>query len=228
MRHSLTHGFAVVLATAAVALVAAAPPASAASICGEGTYAYAGFDPGAITTGVSATIEQAGAIDVRDGHVAGWIGVVAPDISDGWLQVGLSALPGDTTSRVYYEVEAPGGNPVYHELRSDIASATPYRFAVLELRQRPGWWRVWVDGRPATAPIHLRGSHGRWSAQAVGESWAGTTSGSCNSYAYGFGNVALHGRGRSRLGLAGAVFHDRDYVVAHRSHSSFVAMSVGD
>src|SRR5437763_186375 len=81
-------------------------------------------------------------------------------------------------------------------------------FAVLELKSRPNWWRVWVDGKPATAPLHLRGSHGRWSAQVLGESWAGNASGTCNTYRYSFDGVSLLAEG-GRV----PAFHDPNYAV---------------
>jgi hypothetical protein len=226
MRHLPLHGFAVALATAAAALVAAAAPARAASVCGEGTYAYAGFALDSVTHGVSASIAQAGPLEVRAGHVAGWIGVVAPDIADGWLQVGLSARPGDTTSQIYYEVASPGKAPAYHDVGRFVGTGQPHRFAVLELRRRPGWWRVWVDGEPATAPIHLRRSHNRWTTQVTGESWTGQTSGPCNRYAYAFTHVSLRGSdGRPAVGLVGSAQDDPNYTLVHRTRSSFVATS---
>lgn len=213
------------LAAAAIAAASCAfsAPASAAAICGEGTYAYAGFDGSSATRGVSATIDQAGPFQVRDGHVAGWIGVVDPNTAAAWLQVGLSAMPNDTTSEIYYEVAFPDRAPVYHLLRTDIAVGESHRFAVLELQRRPNWWRVWLDGRPVTPPLHLRGSHDRWSAQALGESWAGAASGACNSYAYAFGDVSLLAAG-GRL----PALHDPNYAVLRRSRSSFVAASIGN
>ena len=226
MPHSPRHIVVLVLAAAA-AFLAAAAPASAAPVCGEGTYAYAGFAPASVTRGVSATIEQAGPLDVRAGHVAGWVGVVAPD-GDAWLQTGLSALPGDATSQIYTEVAVPGHAPVYTDVRRFIDTGEQHRFAVLELAQRPNWWRVWVDGQPVTAPIHLRGSHNRWKAQVLGESWAGTSSGACNSYAYAFSKVSLLDSGyREPAGLTGAPMNDPHYTLVHRSPSSFVATSVG-
>ena len=213
------------LAAAAIAAAACAygAPARAAAICGEGTYAYAGFDGRGTTRGVSATIGQAGPLQVRDGHVAGWIGIVDPNTDAAWLQVGLSAMPNDTSSAIYYEVAFPGQKPTYHLLRSDIAIGESHRFAVLEVPHRPSWWRVWLDGRPVTVALHLRGSHGRWSAQALGESWAGTASGACNSYAYSFGDVSLLSRDERLPAL-----HDPNYVVLRRSPSGFLASSVGD
>jgi hypothetical protein len=206
---------------AAAACACTASPARAAAICGNGTYAYAGFDGGTGSRGVSATISQAGPLEVRNGHVAGWIGVVDPRTDTAWLQVGLSALPTETTSEIYYEVALPGHAAVYHQLRTGVAAGEPHRFAVLELQGRPNWWRVWVDGKPATAPLHLRGSHGRWSAQVLGESWAGTASGTCNTYRYAFDGVSLLAAG----GRMPAV-HDRNYAVVRRSRTSFVATSL--
>jgi len=215
----------IVLAAAVCAAAACAfsAPAHAAAICGDGTYAYAGFDGHSATRGVSATIAQAGPLQVRNGHVAGWIGVVEPNTDAAWLQVGLSALPGDTTSGIYYEVAFPGHAPAYHLLRSSVAPGERHRFAVLEMQRRPNWWRVWVDGKPATAPLYLRGSHNRWTVQVLGESWAGTASGICNSYAYGFSGVSLLTPGSGRL----PALADPNYAVLHRSGASFVAESVG-
>lgn len=217
----------IVMALAAAAAFLAAAPAKAAAVCGEGTYAYAGFALGSGSRGVSATIEQMGPLNVRAGHVAGWIGVVDPTSGSAWLQVGLSALPGNTTSQIYYEVAAPGQAPVYRDVRRFIATAEPHRFAVRELNRRPNWWRVWVDGRPVTAPIHLRGSHNRWTAQVLGESWAGTTSGACNGYAYSFSDVALFdARYRELAGLGGTAHTDPEYAVTRYSRSSFLAASI--
>lgn len=210
-------------ALCAAAACAFSAPADAAAICGNGTYAYAGFDSRPPTRGVSATIAQAGPVQVHDGHVAGWIGVVEPDTNAAWLQVGLSALPGDATSGIYYEVAFPGHAPSYHLLRSNVAPGERHRFAVLEMQHRPNWWRVWVDGKPVTGPLHLRGSHDRWTVQVLGESWAGNVSGICNSYAYAFSGVSLLTSASGRV-LAVA---DPNYVVLRRSGASFVAASVG-
>jgi hypothetical protein len=211
-------------AVGAAAACALSAPAHAAAICGNGIYAYAGFDGNSATRGVSATIAQAGPLQVRNGHVAGWIGVVEPNTSAAWLQVGLSALPGDTTSAIYYEVAFPGHAPSYHLLRSSVAPGERHRFAVLEVQHRPSWWRVWVDGKPATGPLYLRGSHDRWTAQVLGESWAGTTSGTCNSYAYGFSGVSLLASARGRV----PTLASPNYAILHRSGASFVAASVGN
>src|SRR5437764_15485209 len=121
----------VAAAVSAAAACAFSAPSNAAAICGNGTYAYAGFDGGTGTRGMSATISQAGPLGVRDGHVAGWVGVVDPRTDAAWLQVGLSALPNDTTSEIYYEVAFPGHAPVYHRVHTGVAMGEPHRFAVL-------------------------------------------------------------------------------------------------
>jgi hypothetical protein len=215
-----------ILMAAAVSTAAAcafSAPAYAAGICGNGTYAYAGFDGRSATRGVSATIAQAGPVQVRDGHVAGWIGVTEPSTSAAWLQVGLSALPGDGTSEIYYEVAFPGHAPSYHLLQRKVTVGERHRFAVLELRHRPNWWRVWVDNRPVTAPLHLRGSHNRWTPQVLGESWAGTASGVCNTYAYSFSGVSLLASTSGRV----PALADPNYAIVRRSGASFIAASVG-
>ena len=216
------------IAAALIAIAAcafSAAPASASSICGEGTYAYAGYMGGAASSGVSATIEQQGPIAVHAGHVAGWIGVDEPTTGDAWLQAGLSALPGQTQSGMYYEIAVPGQNPVYHQLAAQVSSG-PHTFAVLE--QRPNWWVVTVDGRPVMKPVYLRGSHGHWTAEVLGESWAGTVSGACNAYSYSFSGVKLHSAKPSApAALPSSLHHDPAYTVTGRSRTGFVASSVG-
>lgn len=212
----------VAAAAIAAAVCAFSAPARADGACAEDSYAYAGFGGGAATRGVSATIDQAGPLQVSNGHVAGWIGVVEPDAT-AWLQVGLSALPDDTTSGIYYEVAFPGQGPVYHLLQSGVGAGERHRFAVLEVPRRPSWWRVWLDGRPATPPLHLAGSHGRWTAEVLGESWAGMGTGMCNRYSYDFSGVSL-------LAADGGlpVYQSGDYTVLRRSRSSFIATSIGN
>lgn len=216
---------AAVLAAAACAFTAST--ARAAAVCGEGTYSYAGFSGRTVVNGVSATIAQAGPLVVHAGHVAGWIGVVDSKSDGGWLQAGLSALPGQVTSAIYVEYRTPGHAPVYRELGTSVATGEPHTFTIVEQAFRPGSWVVWVDGRLAGAPFHLPGSHHRWTAQVLGESWAGQTGGVCNAYSYAFSNVRLvHRRNRS-TGLGGGLTADPHYAVADPSPSGFVATSFG-
>jgi len=227
MQRPTTHILLCLLTAAVVSASAGAGSARASAICGEGTYAYAGytgFSGRTGTAGVAARIGQAAALGVRSGHVAGWVGVVDPRSGEAWLQAGLSALPGATRSDAYYEVAVPGHDPVYHELALPPGS---HRFAVLEARGRPGWWTVSVDGRPVASPVHLPGSHGRWVPQVLGESWAGQTSGACNAYAYAFSGVQLLAAGKPAAGITGPLRADADYVVLGRSQRSFVAASRG-
>ena len=134
-----------------------------------------------------------GAPAVVAGHVGGWVGVGGTEAGPGgtaeWLQAGLAAFPGDPTLQMYYEVAVPGSRPQYVELASSVSPGAHHRFTVLET-PRAGWWRVWVDGRPASPPIHLPGSHGTWYPQAMSESWNGGV-GACNSYAFRFADVAV-------------------------------------
>lgn len=210
----------------AAACAATASPARATTVCGNGTYAYAGFAGGTVTRGVSATIQQEGPLSVHAGHVAGWIGVVDPGTDSAWLQVGLSALPGQTTSAIYVEYAEPGRSPVYRRLATGISVGDPHSFAVLEQPWARDQWVVWIDGSPVGPPLHLPGSH-RWTVQVLGESWAGRRTGACNAYSYGFANVELisaHGRASA---LAGRPIADPNYLVADRTTSGFVATSFG-
>ena len=213
--------------TAAAACAFRASPARAAAVCGEGTYAYAGFAEQAAIGGVTATIQQAGPLDVHAGHVAGWIGIVDPRTSSAWLQVGLSALPGQTSSAIYVEYAAPGHPRVYRQLAEGIGPRQPHTFAVLQQRSRRDTWTVWVDGRPVGAPLHLAGGSRHWTAQVLGESWAGGTSGACNAYAYAFANVKLITKKGQWAGLGGRPIADPHYVVAQRTNTGFIASSFG-
>jgi hypothetical protein len=224
----------VAAATLATACAFAAPvrAASASATCGEGAYAYAGIGGRQVVSGVSATIAPTTSPSVRDGHVDGWVGVggpgKGPNGTDEWIQVGLTSVPNESTNSIYYEIVSPGRHDATHWLRRGVRVGEQHRFAVLEVKSRPNWWRVWLDGSPASPPVLVPSSHARWTAQAVGESWAGETSGSCNTYAYAFANVAA-------ASVTGGVwspfdhvepFQDANYRLVRRSASSFLASSV--
>jgi hypothetical protein len=179
--------------TAVVLAVLAAAPAALA--CGSGGYSYAGLSAPAHAFGIGAVVTPVGAFDVKSGHVAGWVGVGGPGQgpggSDEWLQVGFSGFPGLTSSNLYYELTLPSGQPTYHEIATDLPFGQPMRVAVLEMRGRTDWWRVWVNGSAASQPIRLPGSHGRWSPIATAESWDGGTGGTCNGFLYRFHGISL-------------------------------------
>ena len=61
---------------------------------------------------------------------------------------------------------------------------------MLEIRQRPGWWRVWVDGSVAVEAVRLVGTAVGWRPMATAESWNGGGQ-ACNSFAFRFQEVGL-------------------------------------
>ncbi len=167
---------------------------SNSSACGAKEFAYAGLQSENTAHGVSATITPLAVPSVSDGHVAGWIGVggteEGPNGTAEWLQVGLASFAPANSIRLYYEVTVAGKDPSYHELEADVRPGQKHKLAVLEMRKHNSWWRVWVDNKPVTKPIHLPASHGTWYPQALAENWNGGT-GTCNTYAYRFSNVSL-------------------------------------
>ena len=174
--------------------------ATGAAGCGAGAhgsrdYGYAGHQATATAHGVRAVITPLVAPSVRNGHVAGWVGVggpgAGPNGEDQWLQAGIASLPG-TGSLLYAEVTRAGAEPVFHSLRSEVRPGEPHRIAVIEIAARPHWWRIWVDGKPATKPIELPGSSKRWKPIATAESWNGGTA-VCNGFAFRFEQVGVAG-----------------------------------
>jgi hypothetical protein len=123
-------------------------------------------------------------------HVAAWVGIGGEGLGPGgateWIQAGLSA---DADGRIepYYEVTPPRSDPRYVTLGDGRA---PHTVAVVEMRKRPNWWRVWVDGRPASAAFHLPGSHGTFDPTATAEAGDGGV-GACNDFAYRFTRVGV-------------------------------------
>ena len=184
-----------VLLVAAVAVVAGVGGAPRALGCGSNGYSYAGLGNPEPGFGIAATITSVADFDVLHGHVAGWVGVggvgEGPGGSNEWLQVGLQrSVFGGTGSDVYYEVELPHRYPTYHQLAAAVPAREAVRLGVLEMRKRPNWWRVWLDGTPASLPIRLPDSHDRWEPIATAESWDGG-SGACNGFLYRFHHVQV-------------------------------------
>ena len=123
----------------------------------------------------------------------------------------MASFPG-WPRNLYYEVMRPGSRPAFHLLEENVARDESRRVAVLELGGRRNWWRVWVDGRPASEPIHLPGSTRRWQPIATAEAWA-AGSGVCNRFAFHFDQVEVAaGRGGSWTRFRrGARFQDKGY-----------------
>jgi hypothetical protein len=226
-----------ILATLLLLFLAAAPAeggSSRAAGCGVETFSYAGVQANSKAHGVSAVLDTTAAPAVTDGHVGGWIGLGGTSAGPGgaaeWIQTGLAAFAADDTSSMYYEVTAAGSSPKYTELAANIRAGVSHHFAVLEMADRASWWRVWVDGKPVSPPIHLPGSHDRWYPQAVAENWNGGT-GACNTYSYRFRDVALAyaDGGVWRPLASGSVLQDPGYHVVPISTTprSFVAASLG-
>jgi hypothetical protein len=157
---------------------------------------------------------------VADGHVAGWVGVggpgEGPNGTDEWIQVGYSGFPSIVGSGmdIYYEVARPGGSITYHSVFAGLGVGTLTKVTVLEIHNRPNWWRVWVNHRAASPPIYLPASDNRWSPIATAESWDGGD-GVCNSFSFRFEQVSVsHGRGGSWFEFKpGYHFLDGNYTV---------------
>ncbi len=218
------------LATCLAALAVTGSMAAAGDSCGWSGYSYAGLGSAEPVHGLAATLSVVRAPRVERGHVAAWVGVggngAGPGGSDEWLQVGLSTLPGSTASRLYYEVKLPRAPARYVQLGAPVRAGARHRVAVLAVRGRPHWWRVWVDSRPIALPVFLPASHGRLRPIATGESWDGGEP-ACNRYAYRFGRVMLAARpgGSWRALSGGYVLEDPGYRVLRRSPNGFLAMN---
>ena len=184
-------------ALAAAVLVGASTTASAGRACSGGArgggYSYAGHDAAQRGHGIRATIALTRAAAVDVGHVAGWVGVGGPgqgaNGEDAWIQAGIASTP-ETEPFLYAEIAREGRDPEVVLIDEGVRVGGRHRIAVLEMAGRPGWWRVWADGRPATEPIHFRRSSGRWAPIATAESWnAGTAR--CNSFGFRFEHVSV-------------------------------------
>jgi hypothetical protein len=182
------------LLVTAVELFAVAIAAPRAFACGNSTgYSYAGLGDPVPAFGVSAQVTDLADFTFQHGHVAAWVGVggpgQGPNGSNEWLQMGLSRFSDVSGSDVYYEVALPSHFPVYHQVRAAVPAGEPVKLAVLEMRGRRNWWRVWLNNSAASNPIFLPDSHGRWGPMATAEGWDGDTRGACNSFLYRFHGV---------------------------------------
>ena len=93
-----------------------------------------------------------------------------------------------------------------------------HKVAVLEMSQRPNWWRVWLDGQPVTEPVLLENSSKRWRPIATAESWNGGRP-VCNSFAFRFDGVGIAASkgGSWRAFSPGYKFQDRGFGVRRLS-----------
>ena len=212
----------------AVAGALSSGPAAAVASCGRAGYSYAGFQASAPAHGVRADVVAVGTPQVENGHVAAWVGVGGPGQgaggSDAWIQVGLSAFHG-TDSKLYFETNRPGLGPRYTLIRDRVPAGSRHRVAVLEVHGRPAWWQVWVDGGPASEPVYLPGSSGRWRPIATAETWDGGRR-VCNLFSYRFGQLSVAGRGGAwRRFQSGYRFQDPGYRVVG-GRGGFLARAV--
>jgi hypothetical protein len=182
------------LVSAAVACVALGGAAHALGGGKSNGYSYATIGASSNAYGISARIAQLNAPHILNGHVAGWVrigGREGPLALKQWLQVGAMALPSITGSEIYYEVARPNFYPMYHEISTGVAVGTYTKVTVLEMHNRPNWWRVWVNHKPVSPPILLPESHDGLRATAKSECWEGGTDGPCNDFPYSFRNVSI-------------------------------------
>ena len=190
--------------------------------CGNGThgtkgYAYAGHQAKDRAYGVRATITPTREPVVKAGHVAGWVGVggpgQGPNGETAWVQIGVASLP-NTPTMVYAEITEPAKSPKFVPLLQDVKIGESHRVAVLEIAGNRDHWRVWLDGKPVTDPIHLAGSSKRWEPIVTAESF---TNGEpvCNDFGFRFEqvNVANQPGGAWRAFQPGYDFLDRGLAV---------------
>jgi hypothetical protein len=169
-----------------------------ADVAGNGGYSYAGHQATERGHGARAMITLTREAFVEAGHVAGWVGVggpgQGPNGEDAWIQVGIAVIE-QTRPFLYAEITRGGRYPRLIVLEEDLQVDESRSVAVLEIAGRPGWWRVWVDGRPVTKPVHLRASSGRWAPIATAESFNGGRV-ACNRFSFRFERVSVsHGPG---------------------------------
>jgi hypothetical protein len=218
----------VAAATLAAACAFAAPSRAGAAGCGVSSYSYAGVSSIAARYGVGAQIAALRRPDVRNGHVAAWVGVggsgLGPNGTSEWLQVGISAVPGQDPA-LYYELARPNETPRYVMLKGHVRLGQTFNVAVLESRRHPGSWRVWVNGESLTSRIYLPGSHGAWRPVATAESWNGDMSGTCNSFAFKFSQLRVAAQpGGAWQPLQGRVLADTGYRVLQKTAGTLVAV----
>jgi hypothetical protein len=191
-------------------------------------YDYAGVQQGGPGAGIQVQLANMRTPDVNaNGHVAGWVGVGGPGLgpngTDEWVQVGYAGFAGGNT-QIYYEVAQPNIAPQYHQVNADVPLNAKYLMAVSEVQKNS--WQVSLNGKPVSPLISLPSSDGKFSPQAIGETWNGGTT-ICNSYSYGFGNYQVAQKPGSSwiAGKAGFKWQNKQQQLVTKSPNSFVAQS---
>jgi hypothetical protein len=194
------------------------------SSAGVGKYSYGGAASRGPTGGVAATVVLSDLEHVHAGHVAAWVGVGGPGLGQGggdaWIQVGVNGFPGTATGNLYLEIKR-GAFYRYAHLADGVTLGERHRIAVLEDPSHPSWWRASVDGVAVGTAVFLPGSHGRWPAQVVAESWLEGSAG-CNGFAFRFFKVAVrYGDARSLTSLIDPLTFAEDGITLSRSDTGF-------
>jgi hypothetical protein len=191
-------------------------------------YDYAGEQQGSPGSGIRVDLTNMVTPAVGpQGHVAGWVGVGGPGLgpngTDEWVQVGYAGFAGGNT-QIYYEVAQPNVAPQYHQVQADVSTSAKNVMTVSEVH--PNAWQVSLNGNPVSPLISLPGSHGKFSPQAIGETWNGGTT-ICNSYAYAFGNVQVTASpgGSWAMGKTGYRWQNKQQQLLTTAANSFVARS---
>lgn len=219
------------IATLIAALITslAAIPASTAgptTNCGLPGYSYAGLGGMSVASGIGARIRLNDLPRVQAGHVAAWVGLggygAGRNGANAWIQAGVITKAGSAPT-LYYEVTRPGYKPELIPLAPARMNHS-YRIVVRELK-RAGWWRVFVDGKAASPPISLPGSHMRWEATATAESWDGGGQAVCNRFDVAFRSLEVRAAGHGWQPFGRSVTMEAPgYRVATRTLSSFRAV----
>jgi hypothetical protein len=155
-----------VAASACAVQASAVPLAAPAASCTPAGYAYAGVVGERVGGGIEATVTALSSAHVRQGHVAGWIGIGSPQAGAGgraeWLQAGLNALA-DGTSQLYVEVIGPSHPYTYTTVLSHVDAGVGYRIAIVRAGAADTW-QVRVNGAPAGEAVTLPGTRAsrRW------------------------------------------------------------------
>jgi hypothetical protein len=163
---------------------------------------------------------------VQSGDVSGSIGIGRANAvgKRGVLRVGLLASVGGS-SQLYFDRRLRGGE-WRRFLGPTVAAGERHKVSILEMAHRPTFWRVWIDGRAVTKPIHLTLASRGKEAFATGESWDGGTP-VCNRLDYLFRPVTVRGAYWHRL-RSRRVFQDPGYAVVRRAPGTFSATNAPD